>query len=49
MWFKFGEKMVRLIGFNKVNLLHSELVIKFIASEYFVKDRLVMAFKTMFF
>lgn len=40
---------MRLIGFNKVNLLHSELVIKFIASEYFVKDRLVMAFKTMFF
>jgi len=39
--------MVRLTVFNKVNLLHSKLVIKFTASEYFMKDRLVMAFKSI--
>lgn len=40
--------MVRLIRFIIVNLLLSKLVIEFIASEYSVKDRLVMAFKSKF-
>lgn len=40
--------MVRCVGFCTANLLHSKLVIKFIASEYFVKDKLVMAFKSIF-
>lgn len=40
--------MVKLIEFNKVNLLQSKLVIKFTDSEYFVKERLVIAFKSIF-
>lgn len=40
--------MMELTGFDKVNLLQSKLAIEFTASEYFVKDRLVIAFKSIF-